>query len=223
MKAGGPLLDDRRLLHAVAARLCASGVAEEDVSWSEGCGPPADPQAFALETAFVICNSGMQNRIAAVIYRKVRAALLAGTPVRDAFGHPGKAAAIETIWRTRDELFAGYMEADDKVAFCRGIPWIGGITCYHLAKNFGAQVAKPDVHLQRLADRHGTDAQTLCEILAERTGFGVATIDLILWRACADGILDARTGALVVPKAQAPAPAPHQPGLFAPEQQELFA
>ena len=69
-------------------------------------------------------------------------------------------------------------------------------TKYHLAKNCGADVAKPDVHLQRLAEAHGTTVHDLCADLASRTGYRIATIDLVLWRACANGVLDARTARL---------------------------
>lgn len=224
MKAGGPLLDDRRLLHEVISGLVDSGHAEADISWSESCGPPADPEHFALEAIFVICNSGMQNKVAARIFEKCRSALLAGTPVSEQFGHPGKSAAIEHIWSHRDEIHDAYMAAPDKIEYCRSLPWIGGITCYHLAKNFGAPVAKPDIHLQRLADRHGTTPQELCEILALRTGFSISTIDLILWRACAERMLDARTGEFCHhgPAAATTVPSPIQHEMFEPEQQELF-
>jgi hypothetical protein len=78
------------------------------------------------------------------------------------------------------------------VAFCGTLPWVGPITKYHLAKNFGGNFAKPDVHLQRLADAEGTTPQELCERLGEATGYRASTIDLILWRACADGIINSR-------------------------------
>lgn len=223
MKAGGPLLDDHGLFHGIVADLLAAGFAEEDLSWSESCHPPSRPDDFALETAFVICNSGMQNKVARMIFEKVRKALLEGRSARDEFGHIGKADAIDDVWRRREELLQGYLAADDKIAFCRSIPWIGGITCYHLAKNFGAQVAKPDVHLQRLADRHGTTCQDLCETIATRTGFSVASVDLILWRACAERIIDGRTGLRPVRSdAAEPKVRTHQHELFQPVQQDLF-
>lgn len=65
-----------------------------------------------------------------------------------------------------------------------------------MAKNFGAQVAKPDVHLQRLADREGVTAQELCERLAAETGWKVSTVDTLLWRAAATGHINSRTGEL---------------------------
>lgn len=170
--------------------------AQEDIDWGESLSAPDHPDHFALEAVFVICNSGMKNTVAQGIFTRCDLALQSGKPVLDVFKHPGKAAAIETIWRDRVFLFAGYLAAVDKLAFCESLPWVGGITKYHLAKNFGADVAKPDVHLQRLADREGCTVQALCARLAKEVGLRVATVDTVLWRACAGGFLDSRTGQL---------------------------
>ena len=165
-----------------------------DVAWAESIKEPTDAEDFALEAIFVICNSGMKNTVARGIYERVVKQIFAGAPVREVFKHDGKVKAIEAIWFDRKPLYAKFLTATDKLAFCESLPFIGGITKYHLAKNFGAQVAKPDVHLQRLADREGLTAQQLCERLASETGYRVATVDTILWRACANGIINSRTG-----------------------------
>lgn len=165
-----------------------------DITWSEGCGPPADAEDFATEAVFVVCNSGMKNTVARGIFDRIMPHLREGRSAGEGFGHKGKVAAIDFIWRERERLFTEFMAAPDKVAYAETLPWIGGITKYHLAKNFGAQVAKPDVHLQRLADREGVSSQALCERLAGETGYKVATVDVILWRACALGIIDSRSG-----------------------------
>ena len=116
-----------------------------------------------------------------------------------------KARAIDDIWARREEYFAGFLAAADPLEYCASIPWVGPITKYHLAKNFGAQVAKPDVHLQRLAALEDTTPQALCERLAQESGFKVATVDVLLWRACAVGIIDSRTGQVHVSQQQAAA------------------
>lgn len=173
--------------------------AEDDIAWAEGLRPPTDCEQFALEAIFVICNSGMKNTVARGIFERVRLALFEGRPVLEAFKHPGKAAAIEWIWAQRAPLHEILLQSagqggDELLAFCARLPWIGGITKYHLAKNFGADVAKPDVHLQRLADREGCTAQALCERLAAATGWRIGTVDTLLWRACALGLIDSPTG-----------------------------
>lgn len=179
--------------HQILAALGDQG--RDDVEWAEALQPPPDAEEFALETIFVICNSGMKNTVARLIFNRIRKLFDDGEPVKgNVLGKSGKAAAIDKIWTERDRYFAEYLAATDKVAYAKTIPWIGGITCFHLVKNFGADVAKPDVHLQRLADREGVTAQAMCERLGAETGYRVATVDTILWRACANGIVNSRTG-----------------------------
>lgn len=176
-----------RLKDAVAA----AGYAR-DLEWSENILPPDDPDEFAREAIFVICNSGMAFRVAERIFYRVEQALANGESASSAFGHNGKCGAIDFIWQNRERLLAEYLAAPDKLAFCESLPWIGSITKYHLAKNFGADVAKPDVHLQRLADAEGVTPQQLCERLAGETGLRIPTVDVVLWRACALGIIRSR-------------------------------
>lgn len=162
------------------------------IEWSERIEPPADAEDFAARVIYVICNSGMRVTIGAVIADKCISALKNGQSATDVFGHPGKAAAIDAIWNDRDALFQGYLSASAKLDFLAELPWIGEITKLHLAKNLGARAAKPDVHLLRLASAEGTTTARLCRRLSRLTGYKIQTIDTILWRACADGVLDSR-------------------------------
>ncbi len=182
----------KELFISLVQRLGNQG--QNDIEWAESRRAPQDADHFAFDCIFVIANSGMKNTVAQKIFDKSVVALVAGTPVFDVFKHPGKSSAMETIWRDRVPLLASYHLADDKLAFCETLPCIGNITKYHLAKNFGAPVAKPDVHLQRLADRAGVTPQHLCEALSRETGWKVGTVDTLLWRLCAVGIIDSRTG-----------------------------
>ncbi len=160
------------------------------VEWTEQLRPPRTAREFALEAAYVICNSGMRNSVANEIYQKCVRALRQHRSARTVFGHPGKAAAIDHIWQNRRALFAAYRAAEDKVAYCASLPWIGPVTKFHLAKNLGLDFAKPDVHLVRLAEAEQTTVVALCERLAAETGYRVTTIDSVLWRACADELLN---------------------------------
>lgn len=76
----------------------------------------------------------------------------------------------------------------DPISTLRRLPYIGGITVYHLAKNLGADVAKPDRHLVRLAASQGfCDVQTLCSSIAKETGDPLRVVDVVLWRFLAQG------------------------------------
>ena len=167
---------------------------EEDVAWSEGLGLPANADDFAMEAIWVLCNSGMKHTVARIIQGRVLDAIRSGRPVREAFAHPGKASAMQHFWDRREEQFEGFLEAEDRLSYLAGLPWIGKITKYHLAKNCGIDCAKPDVHLDRLARLEGADAHAMCARLAGETGYRIATVDVVLWRSCATGVLDSRTG-----------------------------
>lgn len=162
------------------------------INWSEDIKPPRSAAAFASEAIYVICNSGMSNRVAVPIFRECMQALRRGRSAKTVFGHPGKSQAIDDIWEDRHALYRKLKKADDLVAFCAALPWVGPVTKFHLAKNLGADVAKPDVHLNRLAQPSGETAQELCDRLARDTGYRSATVDLILWRACANRIIHSK-------------------------------
>lgn len=162
------------------------------IQWAETIKPPENADQFAERAIYVICNSGMKASVAWQIYRRCLDALSAGRSAHDVFGHPGKAEAINCIWAERETLFQGYAEAPDQLAYLQKLPWIGHVTRHHLLKNMGGNEAKPDVHLERLARRSRTTVERLCARLARQTGYRVATIDTILWRACADGIVDSK-------------------------------
>ena len=173
----------------IEAAVVAAGYGDR-IIWSETVGPPITARQFAREAIYVICNSGMRNSIARPIFERCVVALEAGHSATTVFGHPGKAQAIDRIWADRWRLYSEYLAAADQVEFLATLPWIGPITKLHLAKNFGGNFAKPDVHLNRLAEAEGCTAQELCERLGRKSGYRAATVDLILWRACADRIIN---------------------------------
>lgn len=164
----------------------------ETIDWSETIAPPENAKAFAEQAIYVICNSGMRVSVAEPIFRRCMEALNSGGSVITVFGHPGKNLAIDHIWQNRQSLFEQFNAAEEPIAFLETLPWIGPITRHHLAKNLGANEAKPDVHMERLARREQTTTAELCVRLSAETGYRAATIDTILWRACADMILDSR-------------------------------
>lgn len=162
------------------------------IDWAENISVPVDADAFASEAIYVICNSGFRNSVALPIFARCMVALKEGRSAATEFGHEGKHQSIDRIWKERDALFTAYAAADDKVAFLRTLPWIGPVTAWHLEKNLGGDHAKPDVHMERLARRDRTTTLKLCARLARQTGYRVATIDTVLWRACAEGLLNSK-------------------------------
>jgi hypothetical protein len=111
------------------------------IDWSETVVGPASAEEFAEATIYVICNSGMKNSVAQLIYGRCVEALRQGRSATTVFGHPGKAMAIDQVWTARERLYAEYLAAEDKLAFCAELPWIGPVTKHHLCKNFGVDTA----------------------------------------------------------------------------------
>ena len=63
------------------------------------------------------------------------------------------------------------------------MPFMGPATSYHLAKNLGFQVAKPDRHLNRISESNGfKNAHELCEAIASQTREPISVVDGVLWR-----------------------------------------
>jgi hypothetical protein len=65
----------------------------------------------------------------------------------------------------------------------QSFPYIGPITAYHVAKNIGIKVAKPDRHLARLARSNGFESvDEFCGTIASFLGEDVRLVDSVLWR-----------------------------------------
>jgi hypothetical protein len=125
--------------------------------------------------------------------------------VVEAFRYRAKAEAIERAWREREADFAALQAVlsaggpERLVEWCGSRPFIGDDTQFQLAKNFGADVCKPDIWLCRLTgipDRPRRAVKfrfpacmALCRHLAQGTGDRIATVDSLLWLACNKGIL----------------------------------
>lgn len=170
-------------------RLAEAGY-EADVTWAESVGPCPDAKSFAREHAFVVCNSGMKAEVAARIFRRVWAALTEGRPVDDGvFRNRPKRAAMQYVYDHRERLFLEYEAAPDKLAYLSTLPYIGDVIKYHLFKNLGGEACKPDRHLVRIASRLGTTPDELCARLSRETGDRIGTVDVVIWRAAALGLL----------------------------------
>lgn len=174
------------------------------ITWSEQVRRPRTAIAMASEITFVICNSGMHHKAARSMFERVSGAIdadaRANRPIaltRTDMGHDGKREAVQYIWNHRTALFSDLQKiADaDLPDWLEKLPWIGPITKYHAAKNLGADVAKPDRWLDRIAVLTGETVDGLCRRLADASGDRVATVDLVLWCACATGKLELQKAA----------------------------
>jgi hypothetical protein len=187
-----PLVFTLERFRLVEAALRADDYGPE-IEWSENIPAPRTCRHFANEAVYVIAASGMRVTTAKAIHRRCMRALREGELAGSVFGHPGKSQAMDRIWRDRRSLFKLWRhisDDDERIIFLAELPFVGGITKYHLAKNLGVNVVKPDVHMDRLANAEGSSPWDLCHRLAKQTGYREATIDTILWAGCAYGVLD---------------------------------
>jgi hypothetical protein len=158
------------------------------------------------ELAWVVLCSGFRERVVRRLFGKIslcffdwesatiiakHSAICVATAM-DVFGSRPKITAIARS--------AAFIEARGFDSMQRNIvatpiealqafPFIGKITAFHLAKNLGFNVSKPDRHLQRISLRHGySDAQDFCNALASASGESVRDDDTLLWRVSEMGL-----------------------------------
>ncbi len=179
----------------IKAAVIQAGFAEE-LAWSENVKAPESAIKFAQEYLWCVLCSGMKFAIARQIEGRVLSALHNNVriypPDANIFGHKNKCKAIQGTWDRKDELFAEFVRVKDDpdkvMNFVISLPYTKGkIIRYHFLKNLGIDVAKPDRHLARIADKYKTTPKDICEKLAAESGDRIATCDLVLWRACEQG------------------------------------
>ncbi len=169
-------------------RIIAEGHIGE-IAWAEKLKPCLNEVVFASEAVWVIISSGMKNQIARIIEGRIYTAIANGHPISSAFGHEGKVKAIEYILDNKVQLFKDFQKAPLKLEFLKSLPWIGDITKYHLAKNLGLDMVKPDRHLVRIAEKEGKIPYQLCKELSILTGDSLAVVDTVIWRAANLGMI----------------------------------
>jgi hypothetical protein len=155
----------------------------EEIVWQESVTEPDTADEFMWQYIWVVLSAGMKNQIARIIEQRIVEAYNTGKPIGSIFNHKGKVKAIEYMIANHDKVFEDYLQTTDRLAFLESLPFIGKITKYHLAKNLGEDVIKPDRHLIRIAESYSTTPLALCEKLSKETGYKKATVDLIIWRA----------------------------------------
>src|SRR6185312_3727685 len=128
---------------AIKGQLTIDGYGDE-IKWQTELQACESADIFRDESIWVILNSGMREQIARIIHGRIWHAYKNGQNISEVFGHKGKVAAIKYVLKNYQTLFHGYVNSDDKIEYLQTIPFIGGITKYHLAKNLGHDCVKPD-------------------------------------------------------------------------------
>lgn len=161
----------------------------EEIIWQESVREPDTADEFMWQYIWVVISAGMKNQVARIIEQRIVGAYNDGSPIESAFRHKGKVKAIKGMIEEHDSIFDQYLEAEDRLEFLSSLPYIGQVTKYHLAKNLGEDVVKPDRHLARIAKHYNTTPIELCRGISQATGYRLGTVDLIIWRAANLGLI----------------------------------
>ena len=137
----------------------------------------------------------MDRYLYLALKQRIRPAVEGGESAATVFRHAGKVSAIDRAWLLREDRFLAFrlfasQDTEQTLAWCETLPFIGPITKYHLAKNLGVECAKPDRWLERVAADNWETVAEMCKRLSTATGDRIATVDLVIWRACNLGLLD---------------------------------
>lgn len=174
----------------------------EEIDWCDNRPSfnNVNEQRFLLEYAWVVFNSGMKNSVIEAKWKRIMQAfyyfhvekILENQDntlqnVLKVFGNYKKVYAVIEV--ARDYLQKGFLDFREKVkndplGTLDLLPFIGPVTKYHLARNLGFDYVKPDRHLVRLASKYDLQPDELCNMIHEKTGRRLGTIDVILWRFC---------------------------------------
>lgn len=156
--------------------------------------------SFLRETAWVILSSGMKEAIIRNLFPKISESfnnwesaniILAKqdecySNAITVFNHKQKINAI--IEAAKKIVTIGFdkiksMVSRNPIECLQQFSYIGPVTAYHLAKNVGLNIAKPDRHLVRIAKQEGySDVQTFCQDISKYTGDCIPVVDIVFWR-----------------------------------------
>ena len=189
---------------------------DHEIDWQEETDIARTTETeFLREAAWVVLSSGFRETIVRAKFPGVSEAFLdwcsaerisacresCERQAMSVFGNRRKICAIGKIVRMVAE--DGYEVVKWRVRqggakYLREMPFMGPVTSYHLAKNIGIAVAKPDRHLMRMACASGRgSAMEMCEEVAKIVGDATDVVDLVFWRyATLDADYESAFGAL---------------------------
>lgn len=173
----------------------------QEIDWQDQlCFSNVTESDFLRESAWVILSAGMRESVIRKKFKDITIAFSNWNSAKDivenkysyqnnalrVFANKPKIYAIvevsKRIWKE------GYQSIRDKiekhgVRYLKKFDYIGPVTSYHLAKNIGLDVVKPDRHLVRVAQSASyPDPHSLCQAISNETGDKLSVVDLVIWR-----------------------------------------
>ena len=152
-----------------------------------------DADEFARQAIYVVLASGFSQKTAKMKHTEIMNALWNNAGYEELiliFGNVNKINAIVKHWARRQRYRDGYYALEtlqQKLLYLEKLPHIGRITRDHFARNLGENVFKRDVWIERLFQKYGED---LFDRLESETSLPRGYIDVILWKACQNGLVN---------------------------------
>lgn len=184
-----------------AKKLVISNGFYDEIIWQTGVSFDSLSETdFLREMAWVILSSGMRESVVRSKFPSISKAFLdwesshviiahkskCQVDAQLIFNNINKIKAILSIVQTveRDSFtVVKDMISSEGIGYIKELPYMGPATSYHLAKNIGLNVVKPDRHLLRLTEATGYESPyDLCEEIAQQTGDKISVVDIVLWR-----------------------------------------
>lgn len=173
----------------------------DEIMWQSNINfDEVDESTFLREIAWVILSSGMREQVVRNLFYNISKCFFnwesANVIIENEdrcvngalkfFNSKPKIYAIVNAAQKIDDI--GFLEvkkliSESAIDNLRDFSYIGPVTVYHLAKNIGLPVAKPDRHLRRIATMEGySDVQMFCDDISRMSGDSVPVVDIVLWR-----------------------------------------
>ncbi len=180
-------------------RVIASGY-EDEIGWQETVTlDDVTASTFMREAAWVVLCAGMREAVVRARFKELGRAFAQWDPgqiaqnggrcrrlARKIFNHSAKLKAIVGIAVEVENVGVERMIhsiQNQGPVYLTRLPYIGPVTCFHLAKNLGCPVAKPDRHLERMAAALGYQgASRLCSAISTVLDEPIQVVDLVMWR-----------------------------------------
>lgn len=178
---------------------------ENEISWQRNSNFTSITEPVLLrEAAWVILCSGFRESLVRRIFDHISlcfcdwdsaAAIVHAYPAchlaaQASFRGTAKLSAIVETARQIEAVGFDALKMSilaDPISTLRQFPYIGPITVWHLVKNLGSDVVKPDRHLMRVSKHFGFGGPTeFCAAIADMSGEPLKVVDLVVWRYLAD-------------------------------------
>jgi hypothetical protein len=180
--------------------VCEEGYGSE-IEWQASVSfDKLNKSSFMKEISWVIISSGMKEKIVRKAFNELSQLFIDWKDAEEVlknretilkkaltiFNNRGKMLAIidsiEIIQQNDFTVLKSKIRKSPIVTL-QMFPYIGPVTSFHLAKNIGLQVAKPDRHLIRIANLVGYESvQTFCAEISKTSGDSIPVVDIVFWR-----------------------------------------